>query len=168
MFVVVGRIGRPHGIRGEVTIEVLTDDPEARFAPGSVLQTDPEDVGPLTVSSTRHSGRISLVLFEGITDRNEAEALRDTLLRVDIDDLPPLDHVDDFYDHELIGLVAKHTDGSELGTVRGVLHAPAAPVLEISRAGGGLELVPFVSAIVTEVDRDAGTLTIDPPEGMFG
>lgn len=167
MFVVVGRIGRPHGIRGEVTIEVLTDDPGTRFALGAVLRTDPVEVGPLTVESTARSGRVGIVRFAGFDDRDAAETLRGTVLQVDIDDLPPIDDADEYYDHQLIGLSARSMLGDELGTVSGVLHAPAAPVLIVTRPDGSDELVPFVSAIVPTVDLAAGTLTIDPPDGMF-
>lgn len=167
MFVAVGRIGRPHGIRGEVTVEVLTDDPDARFAPGSVLRTDPIEAGPLTVVATRHSGHIPLVTFEGVDDRDAAEALRGTVLEVDTDTLPDLADADEYYDHQLIGLRARSVTGDELGTVTAVLHAPAAPVLTVRRPDGTDELVPFVAAIVPEVDLAAGALTIAPPDGMF-
>lgn len=167
MFVAVGRIGRPHGIRGEVTIEVLTDDPGARFAVGSVLDTDPTDAGPLTVAGVRYSGHIPLVAFEGVTDRNGAEALRGTILQVDTSELPPLGDADEYYDHQLIGLQAIGADGTTLGAVTGILHAPASPVLTVRRPDGTDELVPFVAAIVTAVDLAAGAVTIDPPDGMF-
>lgn len=166
MRVVVGRIGRPHGLRGDVTIEVRTDDPDARFAPGSVLLTDPAAVGPLTVASTGRSGQISLVRFDGIDDRDAAEALRGTLLQIETDELPDIPN-DEYYDHQLIGLIAVDPRGTELGRVSDVLHAPAASVLTVQRPDGTEELVPFVAAIVPEVDLAAGRLTIDPPDGMF-
>lgn len=166
MRVTVARIGRPHGIRGQVTVEVRTDDPDTRFAAGSVLLTDPPEVGPLTVTSTARSGRILLLSFAGIDTRDDAERLRNTLLQVDVDALPPADDPDEYYDHQLLGLTAHHVDGTTLGTITDILHAPAAPVLEVTGATGAT-LVPFVAAIVPEVDLDAGTLTIDPPSGMF-
>jgi 16S rRNA processing protein RimM len=167
MLVVVGRIGRPHGIRGDVTVEVRTDDPDARFAPGSVLLTDPPDRGPLTVRSTGRSGQITLLNFDGVDDRDAAAALRGTLLQVDADRLPELDDEDEFYDHQLIGLRVRHVDGAELGTVTDVLHPPASPVLVVARPGGAEELVPFVAAIVPEVDLERGVAVVDPPDGMF-
>lgn len=166
MRVAVGRIGRPHGIRGEVTAEVLTDDPDARFAPGATLFTDPAERGPLTVDGARF-GRPAVIRFVGVTDRNQAELLRDTILEVETDDLPELHEPDEYYDHQLIGLTAHHVDGTVLGTVTEILHAPAAPVLTVRRADGSTELVPFVAAIVPTVDLAAGILTIDPPDGMF-
>lgn len=166
MLLVVGRIGRPHGIRGGVTVEVRTDDPDARFARGEQLRTDPPDRGPLTVAGVTRSGQVTVLHFDDVADRDAAEALRGTLLLVDTDDLPPTGG-DDFYDHELIGLRAVHVDGTELGAVTDVLHAPASDVLTVTGDDGEPVLVPFVAAIVTEVDRAGGTLTIDPPDGMF-
>lgn len=167
MLVAVGRIGRPHGVRGDVTIEVLTDDPGARFAPGSVLLTEPPDIGPLTVTGSGRSGSITTVHFDGIDDRTMAETLRGTVLQIDTADLPELDDADEFYDHQLLGLAAHDASGAALGTVTAILHAPAAPVLTVTRPDGRDELVPFVAAIVTDVDLAAGRLVIDPPEGMF-
>src|SRR5215472_2264858 len=106
MQLVVGRVGRPHGLRGEVTVEVRTDDPDQRFAAGASLMTVPEDRGPLTVAAARwHSGTL-LVSFAGCEDRASAEALRDTVLAIESDALAPLPDPAEFYDHELIGLRA--------------------------------------------------------------
>src|SRR5215469_5074508 len=114
MRLVVGRVGRPHGLRGEVTVEVRTDDPAQRFAAGSVLATDPAGRGPLTVVASRwHSGRL-LVTFEGCQDRADAEALRDTLLQIDSADLEPLDDPEEFYDHDLIGLAVGTLGGESV------------------------------------------------------
>lgn len=167
MLLAVGRIGRPHGIRGDVTVEVLTDDPDARFAPGSILTTDPDGVGPLTVTGSGRSGATTTVHFAGVDDRDAAETLRGTVLQIDTADLPGLSDADDFYDHELIGLAAVDPAGAALGVVTAILHAPAAPVLTVARPDGRDELVPFVAAIVTDVDLAAGRLVIDPPDGMF-
>lgn len=166
MQVVVGRIGRPHGLRGEVTVEVRTDEPDARFAPGAVLHTDPADRGPLTVASHGRSGQITVLGFEGVTDRNGAEALRGTLLTVQGEELPELGE-DEYYDHHLIGLRVLDRAGTELGTVTDVMHPPASPVLVVTRPDGTEELVPFVSAIVPEVDLPGGVTVVDPPDGMF-
>lgn len=167
MDVMVGRIGRPHGVRGEVTVEVRTDDPHARFASGSVLATDPAGAGPLTVVRSRLSGGTMVIAFEGFDDRADAERLRGTLLMVDTADLPDTDDADEFYDHQLIGLVVRATSGGRLGTVTDVLHPPAAPVLEVRTPAGDAVLVPFVSAIVPEVVVADGYLVVDPPDGMF-
>jgi len=165
MQVTVGRIGRPHGIRGDVVVGVRTDEPELRFAVGSRLDTDPPDIGPLTVAATRwHSGEL-LVRFEGYRDRTAAEELRGTWLRVDSSTLTASDDPDVFHDHELIGLTVRTVDGDDVGVVEDVLH-PAQDVLSVRGASGEI-LVPFVKAIVTDVDVRAGVVTIDPPPGLL-
>lgn len=161
--VVVGRVGRPQGIKGEVTVEVRTDDPDARFAPGATLLTDE---GPLTVAQSRdHSGRL-VVRFEGVTDRNAAELLRDRLLQVDARTLPPLEDEDEFYDSQLVGLAAATADGHDLGQVKEVLHLPHGDVLVLA-AEGREHLVPFVKAIVPTVDLAAQRLVVQPPPGLL-
>ena len=165
--VVVGRIGRPHGVRGEVTIAPSTDDPEARFAVGSQLSTDPASRGPLTVTGFRRSGRMLVLAFDGFADRDAAETLRGVALTVDASTLPVPDDPDEFYDHQLVGLAVHDGAGTVLGEVVDVLHPPAAPVLTVRRPDGSEELVPFVSAIVPVVDLGAGRLVVDPPDGMF-
>ncbi|AFR10169.1 MULTISPECIES: ribosome maturation factor RimM [Nocardiopsis] len=166
MRLVVGRIGRAHGIRGDVAVDVRTDDPDARFSEGAVLHTDPASVGPLTIASIRrHSGRL-LVRFKGMADRDAAEALRGTTLLVDSEDIAPLDDPDEFHDHELIGLTAVTTDGETVGRIDDVLHH-AQDVLVITAEAGHEVLVPFVAALVPEVDVAAGRLTLDPPPGLL-
>ncbi len=164
MDVMVGRIGRPHGLRGDVTIAVSTDDPDERFAPGSVLESDR---GPLTVRARRRAGGLLLLRFEGVDDRDAAEALRGTALRVSAETLPDVEDPDEFYDHQLIGLDVRHRDGRELGSVVEVWHPPASPVLLVRRPGGADEAVPFVRAIVPTVDLTGGFLVVEPPDGMF-
>ena len=164
----VGRIGKPQGLRGEVTVEVRTDAPEIRFAVGSVLLTDPAERGPLTVASTRDQNGRLMVAFEGVHDRSQAEQLRNTLLQVDASDVPPSDDPDEFHDTQLVGLVADLIDGGRLGEVTEVLHLPHGDVLVVRRPAGATEvLVPFVKAIVPEVDLAAGRLVVDPPEGLL-
>lgn len=174
---VVGRIGRPHGVRGEVTVEVRTDDPDDRFAVGRVLDTDPAASGPLTVEQARlHSGRL-LVRFAGVDGRDAAEGLRGVLLVIDSADLPPTGDADEFYDHELTGLTVVSVDGVKIGTVTEVRHL-GQDLLVIDRATGDLQtgdlgagdgelLVPFVAALVPEVDVAAGRIVIDPPPGLL-
>ena len=169
MRLVVGRVGRPHGLRGEVTIEVRTDDPAERFAVGSVLTTDPVERGPLTVSAVRwHSGRL-LVAFEGCQDRDAAEVLRNTLLQIDSVDLTPLADPEEFYDHYLIGLNVVTIDGEPVGAVADVLHH-GQDLLVVEGTGGraGTEImIPFVAAIVPEVDVAGGKLIVDAPPGLL-
>ena len=166
MDVIVGRIGRPHGIRGEVTIDVRTDDPEGRLAPGASLRTDPAHLGPLTIESGRvHSGRL-LVRFAGCADRSAAEALRGVLLVAEIDPADRTGDPDEFFDHQLIGLRVQTVDGVGVGEVADVLHLPGQDVLAV-RTDGGEALVPFVAAMVPEVDLDARLVRIDPPPGLI-
>ena len=167
MEVVVGRIGRPHGLRGDVTIAVGTDDPDERFAPGAVLHTDPADRGPLTVAARRRAGGVLLLRFAGVDDRDAAEALRGTSLTVSAETLPEPDDPDEFYDHQLIGLAVRDVSGRELGEVVDVWHPPAAPVLHVRRPDGSDEAVPFVRALVPTVDLAGGHLIVLPPDGMF-
>src|SRR5205823_8207343 len=131
MLVVVGRVGRAHGIRGQVAVEVRTDEPGERLAPGAVLLTDPESVGPLTVTAGQvHSGRL-LLTFEGVADRAAAEALRGTLLQADVDPDRRPDDEDEWYDHQLVGLAAVLPGGARLGVVREVLHLPGHDLLAV-------------------------------------
>ena len=163
---VVGRIGRPHGVRGEVTVEVRTDDPDLRFAPGAVLRTDPPERGPLTVAGRRWHREVLLLAVEGVESREAAEELRNTELHVPVADLPALEDPDVFYDHQLVGLAAVLPDGEVIGEVTGVRHE-GAELLVVRRVDGGELLVPFVTAIVPTVDLVGGSLVIDPPEGLL-
>lgn len=165
MRVVVGRIGKAHGIRGDVTVEVRTDEPERRFAVGTTLYT--QDNTPLVVADARdHSGRL-LLRIRGVDDRTAAEALRGTLLEAEIDpdDLP--EDEDEYYDRQLVGLVALRPDGTTLGTVSEVVHLPGHDLLAVTTADRGEVLVPFVHEIVTEVDLLEHRVVIDPPGGLF-
>jgi 16S rRNA processing protein RimM len=172
MQLVVGRVGRPHGIRGELTVQVHTDDPDLRFAAGSVLATEPAARGPLTVAASRwHSGRL-LVRFAGYADRSQAGELRGTLLCIDSAEVGPAADPAEFHDHDLIGLDVLTVAGEPVGVVTDVLHHGQDLLVvqpeEGRRAGanGGV-LVPFVAAIVLEVDVTAGRLVIDPPPGLL-
>ncbi|MFC6017411.1 ribosome maturation factor RimM [Plantactinospora solaniradicis] len=188
MLLVVGRIGRPHGIRGEVTVEVRTDDPEARFAVGTVLRTDPAaesgtrapaaspvtDHGELVrvpeslrIEAVRwHQGRL-LICFDGVYDRDVAEALRGTLLVVDSAELSAPTDPDEFNDHQLVGLAVVTTSGESLGEVARIDHAPASDLLVLRRPEGRTALIPFVKAIVPEVDLAGGRVVVDPPAGLL-
>jgi 16S rRNA processing protein RimM len=164
---VVGRIGRAHGLQGDVGVEVRTDDPDRRFAAGAAIATDPPERGPLKVVSSRwHSGRL-LVRFAGLDDRGAAEGLRGTVLVIDIDDDERASDPDEFYDHHLIGLRAVTPDGVEVGVVADVLHLPGQDVLAVTRTDSVEVLVPFVAELVPAVDLDAGTVIIDPRPGLL-
>jgi len=173
MRVIVGRVGRPHGIRGEVVIGVRTDEPDLRFAVGATVDAGPSadaDVSsgsvPLEVASARwHSGQL-LVAFAGITDRTAAGELTGSWLSVDSGQLPAVPDPDEFRDHELIGLSVRTQAGEAVGVVDEVLHY-GQDLLVVRRPGGEESLVPFVKAIVPEVDVAAGILVIDPPPGLL-
>jgi len=165
MQVTVGRIGRPHGIRGDVVVGVRTDEPELRFAVGSRLDTDRADVGPLTVAAVRWQSGELIVRFRGIRDRTSAGELRGTWLSVDSGTLAPTGDPDEFRDHDLVGLCVRTVDGAEVGVVEDVLHHGQDTL--IVRAASLEILVPFVKAIVTSVDVEAGVLVIDPPPGLL-
>ncbi|MBF6158694.1 ribosome maturation factor RimM [Nocardia cyriacigeorgica] len=171
MELVVGRVAKSHGVRGELVVEVRTDEPEARFAPGSTLRgrlARSKEVREFTVESAReHSGRL-LVQVRGVDDRTAADALRGTVFLVDSDDLGPSQDPDEFYDHELEGLRVELADGTAVGTVTEVLHSAAGELLSVRAADDGREiLIPFVMAIVPTVSVADGLVVIDPPEGLL-
>jgi 16S rRNA processing protein RimM len=169
MDLVVGRVVKAHGITGEVVVEIRTDDPDTRFAPGSSLRGRPSRGGPESrylVESVREHGAKLLVRLDGVADRNAAESLRGTVFVVDSEDLPPIEDPDEFYDHQLEGLQVVTTIGQTVGTVAEVLHTAAGELLSI-RAEEGEVLVPFVSAIVTSVSLADQKIEIDPPEGLL-
>jgi 16S rRNA processing protein RimM len=165
MDTLVGVIGRPHGVRGEVAVELRTDEPERRFAPGQILR---EEGGTrlFTVRSVRdHSGRL-LVRFAELADRAGAEAARGTLLIAAVEPNERPAEPGEFYDRQLIGLRVTRPDGTDVGTVESVLHLPAQDVLEIQTAAGA-RLVPFVEALVPDVDLEAGRLTVVDVVGLL-
>jgi len=163
----VGRITRAQGVRGEVVVDVRTDDPDARFVEGAVLATEPERAGPLTIGRLRWQGTKLVVRFRNVPDRDAAEALRGVRLVVDVPDDERPEDPDEFYDHQLVGLQAVTVGGEAIGTVHEVLHLPAHDVLAIRRADDSEVLVPFVSEIVPDVDLDAKRILVDPPGGLL-
>jgi len=169
MDLVVGRVVKAHGVTGEVVVDVRTDDPDTRFAPGSSLRGRPSRGGPesryVVESAREHSGRL-LLRLDGIVDRGAADALRGTLFIVDSQELPPIEDPDEFYDHQLEGLQVVTTAGAAVGSVAEVLHTAAGELLSV-RADEGEVLVPFVSAIVTSVSLADQTIVIDPPDGLL-
>jgi 16S rRNA processing protein RimM len=170
---VVARIGRPQGLRGEVSVEVRTDDPAGRFLVGATLRTDPLSAGPLTLSSVRDQSGRTILGFESVGDRSAAEALRGVLLVVDVDldapsaTAPGAGGEDEWYDEQLVGLTVEHVDGHPLGVVRRVDHGPAQDLLVVRPGAGDDVLVPFVKALVPVVDIAGGRVVVDPPGGLF-
>jgi 16S rRNA processing protein RimM len=166
--VVVARIGRPHGVRGEVTVEVRTDDPDLRFVPGAAMRTEPAERGPLTLAGARWHREVLLLAFAGVESREAAEELRGIELVVPVAELPALEDPDEFYDHQLVGLAARLPDGAPLGEVTAVRHEGNSLLVVRRPAPDAAELlVPFVSAIVPTVDVAGGFVVVDPPEGLL-
>ena len=170
MELVIGRIVKSHGVRGELVVEVRTDEPEDRFVVGAVLTARApreRSTRNLVVRDAReHSGRL-LLTVDGVADRTDADALRGWLFVIDSNTLTTPDDPDEFYDHELEGMVVRLTDGTEVGKVKEVLHSGAAGEILAVKATDGREiLVPFVAAIVTSVSRSDG-IVIEPPEGLL-
>ncbi|MCK8436003.1 ribosome maturation factor RimM [Streptomyces sp. D2-8] len=167
MQLVVERIGRAHGIKGEVTVEVRTDEPELRLGPGAVLTTDPAAAGPLTIATGRvHSGRL-LLRFEGVGDRTGAEALRNTLLIAEIDPEEMPEGEDEYYDHQLMDLDVVTADGTEVGRITEISHLPSQDLFIVERPDGSEVLIPFVEEIVTEIDLEEQKAVITPPPGLI-
>jgi 16S rRNA processing protein RimM len=172
--VVVGRIGKPHGIRGEVTVEVRTDEPDRRFAAGSRLRAEPPrgrggataPYAALTVTRTRwHQGRL-LATFDEITDRTAAEAARGVVLHVSVDAEERPSDPEEYYDHQLVGLRVVDLDGRDLGEVAAVVHGGAQDLLTVRTPDRREALVPFVAALVPEVDLGAGRVVVADRPGL--
>lgn len=192
---VVARIGRAHSLKGEVTVRLHTDEPAARFVAGATFPTRAHRgsavPSTLTLRSARAHNGTWLLAFEQVTDRSAAEALRGTLLLVrpaaamsadpaagsaapDADDEAEgsgPDRVDEtgdeWYEEDLVGLTVVTTGGEQVGTVTGLQLGAAQDLLVLRLTGGGTAYVPFVSALVPEVDVAGGRVVIDPPEGLL-
>lgn len=162
---VVARIGKAHGLKGEVTVQAHTDAPEERFVPGTEFVTEP-DRGTLVLRSARLHQQTYLLGFEGHLDRTAAESLRNTKLLLDEDDAIGEDD-DGWYEQDLIGLTVVLTDGSVVGEVSALHTRDVQDLLEVRRADGSEVLIPFVEEIVPEVDEEAGRVVVDPPEGLL-
>lgn len=162
--VVVGRLGRPHGIRGEVTVEIRTDEPDLRFAPGSsVFLSSGKSI---QIESTRWHQNVLLVKFSGIKDRNDSETLRGLLVEVEVDDLDLPEDEEEFYDRQLIGLTV-FQDGIQIGLVEDVLHLPGQDLLSIRLSDGKEMLLPFVENFVPEINLENKSMLITPPTGLM-
>ena len=166
MRVTVGRIGKPHGVRGVVTVEPRTDEPDRRFTPGAEFVID-GSARLLKVEQIHwHSGRL-LLTFEGVQDREAAEALRGVLLEID----RPLDEVpedpEEYYDDSLEGCNVELSSGEIVGIVREVVHLPSQDLLAVTRPERSEVLVPFIHQFVSTVDIAARRIVIDPPLGLL-
>lgn len=164
MRLTVARIGRAHGLKGEVSVELRTDIPEDRLVPGEVFDTEPASAGPLTVDRVRVQGGRWYVQFEEIRDRDAAEAARGVELTLDGTES---DEDDAWYVHQLVGLAVVRPDGTAVGEVVDLLSMPAQDLLVVKEPNGHRAMIPFVEEFVPEVDLEAGRVTVTPPYGLL-
>ena len=162
MQLVVGRIGRAHGVLGEATIEVRTDDPDLRFAVGEKLTL--ENGNTLTISSNRWHNQILLLSFNGINDRNKIEELRNQLLYAEVD--TKANQPGEYHFQQLIGCQVILADGSKLGEVKEIVQLPGQDLLSVESAKGEV-LIPMVKQIIVSIDVDQKIIQINPPEGLL-
>jgi 16S rRNA processing protein RimM len=165
MQVVVARVGKAHGLRGEVTVQVLTGAPHERFVSGATFTTEPADAGPLVLRSARDNNGILLLGFAHIDDRSGAEALRGIKLLAEV--LADDGDEESWYERDLVGLRVETVAGVHVGEVTALDSRPAQDLLVLRLTDGREALVPFVTAIVPEVDIQGGRVVIDPPPGLL-
>ncbi|MFM1778853.1 MAG: putative rRNA-processing protein RimM [Actinomycetota bacterium] len=165
MQLVIGRIGRAHGVRGDLFVEPMTDEPDHRYADGTVLMTSSDTT--LTVATSKwHSGRF-VVHFAGFDDRNSAETLRGLTLSIEVDPSQSPQDPDEYYDHQLVGLNVVLADGTHVGTIGEVIHLPSQDLLTVLREGESEALIPFVTEFVPDINLATKTVVITPPPGLL-
>ena len=165
---VVGRVARPHGIRGQVVVNLETDFPHERFQIGAELfvkRTAGDEVERLVISTVRFHNERPIVGFEGVDDMNAATALAGMELRVPLERLSALPPAM-FYRHDLVGCAVERTDGSHIGKVAEVEGTLGGSRLVVSTERGEV-LVPFASAICRSIDVAGKRIVIEPPEGLL-
>jgi 16S rRNA processing protein RimM len=166
----VGRFTKAHGLKGALKIELYTDEPERRFAPGATFALQIPTSSPwhgktLELAELRWYNGHAVGFFVDVSDRTAAESLVKAILWVEHDASEVPEENNAWYDHQLVGLRVIR-DGAETGVVARVEHLPSQDLLVV-KTGDFEVLVPFVSAIVPTVDVAAGTLTVTPPAGLF-
>jgi 16S rRNA processing protein RimM len=164
MKVTVARIGRAHGLKGDVALDVRTDVPLQRLVVGAVFDTQPPDAGPLTLTSVRQHGGRWVAGFAELSDRDAAEGARDVELEIEADES---EEDGAWYVHELVGLSVVRPDGTLVGEVVDLLDMPAHDVLVVRQPSGFRAMIPFVEPFVPHVDAEARTVTITPPYGLL-
>lgn len=169
----VGRLTKPHGLKGGIKIELYTDNPELRFSPGAVFHLQvPEDSRwfrrTITIRELRWFNGVPVAFFDEVPDRTAAESIVRAILWIDEATVEAGEEENAWYDHQLVGLEVRNgaADGPVLGTVAEVQHFPAQDLLTVKTPSGSV-LVPFVEAIVPQVDPQAGVLIVKPPAGLF-
>ena len=162
MQLVVGRIGRAHGVLGEATIDVQTDDPDLRFKVGSKLTLDSGQ--ELTIKSSRWHNQILLLGFEGVNDRNQIESLRDQLIssQVDLSALAP----GEYHYQQLIGCQVYLQNNELVGQVSEVVKLPGQDLLSVDKNGSQV-LIPMVKQIIISIDVLEKKIVVNPPEGLL-
>jgi 16S rRNA processing protein RimM len=166
----VGRLTKAHGLKGALKVELYTDDPARRFVPGATFTLQVPASSPwhgrtLELAELKWYNAHAVAFFKDVPDRTAAETLVKAILWVDQDPTEVTDEEDAWFDHQLIGLRVLR-DGAEVGTLTQIDHLPAQDLLTVTTPTGDV-LVPFVKAIVTAVDVAAGTITVNPPLGLF-
>ena len=162
MQLVVGRIGRAHGVLGEATIDVQTDDPDLRFKVGSKLTLDSGQ--ELTIKSSRWHNQILLLGFEGVNDRNQIESLRDQLIssQVDLSALAP----GEYHYQQLIGCQVYLQNNELVGQVSEVVKLPGQDLLSVDKNGSQV-MIPMVKQIIISIDVLEKKIVVNPPEGLL-
>lgn len=164
MKLTVARIGKAHGLKGEVSLDVRTDTPQTRLVPGATFETEGGSIGRLTVVKAREQSGRWFVAFAEITDREGAEAARGTELVIDG---AQSDEEGAWYIHELVGLAAERPDGSAVGEVVDLLDMPAHDVLVVREPSGHRAMIPFIQDFVPQVDVAGGRVVVTPPFGLL-
>lgn len=168
----VARVGKPHGVRGEVTVQLFTDDPEHRLAPGAELLRTPgqhtpdRETSTLTVTSRRWKKAICLLGFAEVDGRDAAEALRGSMLHVEVP-AETEDPDEGWYSHQIAGFACVDAEGTTLGRVLHLVTGAAQDLLVVVDESGEETMVPFVEELVPEVDAARRVVTLDPPDGLF-
>ncbi len=167
LYLQVGQIVKPHGVRGELGILNLSERPDLRFAPGTCLLAGPrkDALKPVIIESVRPYRQGFLVYIQGVTGRDQAEAMRGWGLYIDADEAAEPEE-DAYYHHELIGLAVVREDGSVAGRVEGVMEMPGHDLLEIVRPDGRRFMAPMAAEIVLKIDLEAGRVTVRLPDGL--
>ncbi|SDS52018.1 ribosome maturation factor RimM [Microterricola viridarii] len=166
----VGRLTKAHGLKGAIKLELFTDDPGRRFVPGAVFSLQVPTESPwhgktIELAELRWYNSHPVGFFVGVPDRSAAESLAKAILWIDQDDTESPDEEDAWYDHQLVGLAVVR-DGVTVGKVARIEHFPAQDLIIVKTPNGEV-MVPFVKAIVSAVDVEAGIVTVTPPTGLF-